>query len=75
MICELCSGLFARARWAAGRYAVVAGSGDLHIRAVRQEDSGRKFVCLVANVLNGERRQSDPVFLTVKGIQDTHNTQ
>lgn len=52
---------------AAGRYAVVAGTGDLHIRAVRQEDGTKKFVCLVSNVLNGERKQSDAVFLSTKG--------
>lgn len=63
--------LFRARTRAAGRYAVVAGSGDLHIRAVRQEDSGRKFVCLVSNVLNGERKQSDAVFLTVKGTRVT----
>lgn len=52
----------------AGRFAVVSGTGQLHIRAVRPDDGTKKFSCLVSNVLNGERRQSEAVYLSVKGM-------
>lgn len=51
----------------AGRYVVLAASGDLYVRSVRSEDGLMKFSCLVTNTLNGERQRSDAVMLQVKG--------
>lgn len=53
--------------FSAGRYAVISGSGDLHIRSVKPDDSLNKFSCVTINSLNGERRLSDAVYLSVKG--------
>lgn len=53
--------------WTAGRYVVLAASGDLYVRSVRAEDGLMKFSCLVTNTLNGERQRSDAVMLQVKG--------
>lgn len=55
---------------AAGRYAVIAATGDLHIRIVKSDDSLQKFSCVAVNILNGERRMSDAVYLSVKGELD-----
>ncbi|KAH8382248.1 hypothetical protein KR009_002562, partial [Drosophila setifemur] len=52
----------------AGRYVVLAASGDLYVRSVRSEDSLMKFSCLVTNTLNGERQRSDAVMLQVKEL-------
>lgn len=51
----------------AGRYAVISGSGNLHVRSVRSDDGVTKFACMTINVLSGERKKSDGVFLSVKG--------
>ncbi|BFF92548.1 Down syndrome cell adhesion molecule-like protein Dscam2 [Drosophila madeirensis] len=52
----------------AGRYVVLAASGDLYVRSVRSEDGLMKFSCLVTNTLNGERQRSDAVMLQVKEL-------
>lgn len=52
---------------AAGRYVVLAASGDLYVRSVRSEDGLVKLSCLVTNTLNGDRQRSEPVMLQVKG--------
>ncbi|ALC46292.1 Dscam3, partial [Drosophila busckii] len=52
----------------AGRYVVLAASGDLYVRTVRTEDGLVKFSCLVTNTLNGERQRSDAVVLQVKEL-------
>lgn len=52
---------------AAGRYVVLAASGELYVRSVRAEDGLVKFSCLVTNTLNGDRQRSDAVVLQVKG--------
>ncbi|KAH8340543.1 hypothetical protein KR059_000756, partial [Drosophila kikkawai] len=52
----------------AGRYVVLAASGDLYVRSVRTEDGLMKFSCLVTNTLNGERQRSDAVMLQVKEL-------
>ncbi|XP_016950327.1 cell adhesion molecule Dscam2 isoform X1 [Drosophila biarmipes] len=52
----------------AGRYVVLAASGDLYVRSVRAEDGLMKFSCLVTNTLNGERQRSDAVMLQVKEL-------
>ncbi|XP_023034507.1 Down syndrome cell adhesion molecule-like protein Dscam2 isoform X1 [Drosophila willistoni] len=52
----------------AGRYVVLAASGDLYIRSVRSEDGLMKFSCLVTNTLNGERQRSDAVTLQIKEL-------
>lgn len=51
----------------AGRYGVASGTGNLYIRSVRSEDSLKKFSCEILNILTGERKLSDHVFLTIKG--------
>lgn len=50
----------------AGRYVVLATTGDLYFRTVRSEDGLLKFNCVVTNILNGERQSSDEVTLQVK---------
>lgn len=52
---------------AAGRYVVLAASGDLYVRSVRSEDGLVKLSCLVTNTLNGDRQRSEAVMLQVKG--------
>ncbi|XP_055715988.1 cell adhesion molecule Dscam2 isoform X2 [Phlebotomus papatasi] len=51
-----------------GRYSVTLGSNDLYIRSVRSEDGLKEFSCLTINTLTGERKLSDPIFLSVKEI-------
>lgn len=45
----------------------MAGIGDLHIRTVRADDNLKKFSCSTLNTINGERRESDAVYLSIKG--------
>ncbi|XP_017969064.1 Down syndrome cell adhesion molecule-like protein Dscam2 isoform X1 [Drosophila navojoa] len=52
----------------AGRYVVLAASGDLYVRSVRSEDGLVKLSCLVTNTLNGDRQRSEPVMLQVKEL-------
>lgn len=51
-----------------GRYIVTSGNVDLCIRVVRPEDASKKFTCLTTNTLTGERKLSDVVMLSIKGM-------
>lgn len=51
----------------AGRYVVTSGTGDLYIRSVKSDDNTKKFSCQTTNILSGERKLSEPVYLSIKG--------
>lgn len=46
---------------------VSSGTGDLYIRSVKSDDNTKKFSCQTTNVLSGERKLSEPVYLSIKG--------
>lgn len=53
---------------AGGRYVMISGTGDLHIRSARPEDGLAKYSCLTLHSLTQERKRSVAAMLTVTGI-------
>lgn len=45
-------------------------TGDLYIRSVKSEDNLKKFACQTFNKITRERKISEPVHLSAKGIID-----
>lgn len=50
-----------------GRFLVTHGTGNLHIRAVREEDGSSEYSCLTIHSLTHERKRSPPILLTISG--------
>lgn len=48
-------------------------TGDLYIRSVKSEDNLKKFACQTFNKITRERKISEAVHLSVKGIGQVFN--
>lgn len=53
----------------AGRYFMTSSTGELYIRSVKADDNLKKFACQTTNKITRERKISEPVQLSIKGIQ------
>lgn len=58
-----------------GRYIVTSGNVDLCMRTVRPDDATKKFSCLATNTLTGERKLSEVVTLSIKGLYTQQQQQ
>lgn len=47
----------------------MSGHADLCIRNVRPDDATKRFTCMTTNTLTGERKLSEAVSLSIKGIK------
>lgn len=52
-----------------GRYFVTSGTGDLYIRSVKIDDKLKMFSCQTMNKVTRERKISEPVYLSIKGMR------